>query len=104
LAWKDMVICPENTFCWVHRYPKGHGSDSARCLTGRKMARDNSASCTPGEHSCSEDGDRLLVCSELGQWKTKKQCATPGGCKIDGPGVAHCERDGIGPPKAKREE
>jgi hypothetical protein len=32
------------------------------------------------------------------------KCASPGDCKIDGRGKAHCERGGMAPPRPKREQ
>ncbi|KAF2028321.1 hypothetical protein EK21DRAFT_113956 [Setomelanomma holmii] len=101
LAWKDMFECPAPMFCFVINYPD---SKNARCLTGKKLARQEPAVCVPDELSCSEDGYRLLVCKANGAWETQKKCATPGDCKVDGSGLAHCERGGIDPPKFKRDK
>jgi hypothetical protein len=58
--------------------------------------------CRTGDYTCSSDFYILLVCNPAQKWQTSKKCTTPGDCKIDGPGKAHCERGGIDPPRLSR--
>jgi hypothetical protein len=63
----------------------------------------NPEPCTPGERKCSNDAYALYLCGEDKAFHMEKKCLTPGDCKTDGPGQAHCERGGIDPPKARRQ-
>ncbi|KAH7072173.1 hypothetical protein BKA63DRAFT_63894 [Paraphoma chrysanthemicola] len=104
-AWDTDVICDTDSTCINDSPGKAHCEKQDKTYTPPpKLARNVYQFCKPGELSCSEDGYRLIVCNADGQWETKKKCATPGDCQIDGPGVAHCQRGGIDPPKPTRDE
>ncbi|KAH7084459.1 hypothetical protein FB567DRAFT_83023 [Paraphoma chrysanthemicola] len=104
-AWNTDIICDTDSTCVNDAPGKAHCEKQDKTYTPPpNLARNLYQICKPGELSCSEDGYRLIVCNEDGQWETKKKCATPGDCKIDSPGVAHCQRGGIDPPKFKRQE
>jgi hypothetical protein len=57
--------------------------------------------CTPGDRMCSKDAYTLYLCGEDNIFHTEKKCLTPGDCKTDGPGQAHCERGGTAPPNIR---
>jgi hypothetical protein len=57
--------------------------------------------CTPGDHKCDKHAYTLYLCGEDNIFHVEKKCLTPGDCKTDGPGQAHCQRGGIDPPKPR---
>ncbi|KAF1850417.1 uncharacterized protein K460DRAFT_422869 [Cucurbitaria berberidis CBS 394.84] len=60
--------------------------------------------CTSGERTCDTNAYILMKCGDDHIYTIEKKCTTPGDCKIDGPGQAHCKQGGIDPPMAKHDE
>jgi hypothetical protein len=106
LGWVDMTYCKPLSSCVE--------STSGSNKTTRCVPRSSSTSvpapeatyppepCKIGDFNCSSDFYSLLLCNNSRKWQTSKKCYTPGDCKIDGPGKAHCERGGIDPPRLSR--
>ncbi|KAH7385263.1 hypothetical protein DE146DRAFT_666624 [Phaeosphaeria sp. MPI-PUGE-AT-0046c] len=56
--------------------------------------------CSPGDFVCDANFYGLWKCNDKHKWQINKKCQTPGACKVDGPGEAHCEGETMDPPAA----
>ncbi|KAF2818875.1 hypothetical protein CC86DRAFT_432621 [Ophiobolus disseminans] len=91
-SWHNVTACPKDITCLANT-DEASGSVIARCNLAPKAE-----ACTTGERTCSWDSYTLQLCNDEHVFEAEKKCTYPGDCKIDGPGLAHCERGGISPP------
>jgi hypothetical protein len=103
LGWVDTSLCKPLSSCIESDY---QGNQTTSCVpstssvpTPIPQATYPPEPCTVGDYNCSSDFYTLLLCNATQKWQTNKKCTTPGDCKIDTPGQAHCELGGIDPPQ-----
>jgi hypothetical protein len=94
-SWKP-TMCPNPSKC-VKR------DDVAQCWVELPFPSVVPELCVPGDRKCDSDAYALQLCGKDGVYHTEKKCTTPGDCKTDRPGQAHCGTGSIDPPKFERQ-